>query len=145
MTISIKRVTNTNTPVIPTRGTPSSAGYDLHATEYCDIAPGETKLIGTGIAMAIPDGYFGAIYPRSGISVKQGLRLANCVAVIDSDYRGELKIPLYNDSNNIQTIVPGDRIAQIIIQPYLQFEWEEVNELSKTNRDTGGFGSTGRN
>lgn len=145
MTISIKRVTNTNTPVIPTRGTPASAGYDLHTTEYCDIAPGETKLIGTGIAMAIPDGYFGAIYPRSGISVKQGLRLANCVAVIDSDYRGELKIPLYNDSNNIQTIVPGDRIAQIIIQPYLQFEWEEVNELSKTNRDTGGFGSTGRN
>lgn len=130
--------------VIPTRGTTASAGYDLYSTDESEIWPGETKLIGTGIAMAIPDGYFGAIYPRSGISVKQGLRLANCVAVIDSDYRGELKIPLYNDSNNIQTIVPGDRIAQIIIQPYLQFEWEEVNELSKTNRGTGGFGSTGK-
>lgn len=133
--------------VLPTRGTADSAGMDLYAAiqDTLTITPHETKMIPTGLAMEIPDGYFGAIYPRSGLSTKRGLRLANCVAVIDSDYRGEVGVPLHNDSNDYQDIYPRDRIAQLVIQPYLNVVPTYVASFDKENteRGTGGFGHTG--
>ncbi len=102
-------------------------------------------MLGTGLAMEIPEGYFGAIFARSGLSCKQGLRPSTCVSVIDSDYRGEVKVPLYNDSKEIRHISKGDRISQLVILPYLDTDIQEVNTLEKTERGTGGFGSTGKN
>lgn len=99
--------------------------------------------MGTGLAVAIPDGYFGAIFARSGLSTKQGLRPANCVGVIDSDYRGEVIVALHNDSNDCQTYRNGDRIAQLVIMPYLSASFDEVDELDDTERGDGGFGHTG--
>lgn len=132
--------------IVPTRGSDQAAGYDLYAyaPNGKDINAGGTAMIGTGIAVAIPDGYFGAIYARSGIASKRGLRPANCVGVIDSDYRGELIVALHNDSNEHQAIDGGERIAQLVIQPYQSVELEEVPELSDTDRGEGGFGSTGK-
>jgi len=132
---------------VPTRGSKSAAGYDLYAatSSDCSIAPHETLKIGTGVAVAIPEGYFGAIYARSGLATKQGLRPANCVGVVDADYRGEVIVALHNDTNLTQYINAGDRIAQLVIQPYLNVEFEEVNELDTTDRGEGGFGSTGKN
>jgi len=138
----------------PTRGSEQAAGYDLYANvpDIANpnnssklVASGETAMIGTGIAVAIPDGYFGAIYARSGIATKQGLRPANCVGVIDSDYRGELIVALHNDSTGPKVIEKGERIAQLVIQPYQSVELEEVTDLSDTARGEGGFGSTGKN
>jgi len=138
--------------ILPTRGSTEAAGYDLYANSIkvgsdnweLDIDPGQTVKIGTGIATEIPDGYFGGIYARSGLATKQGLAPANKVGVVDADYRGELIVALHNHSNKIQTIHKGDKIAQLIIQPYLSFEIEEVDELSETERGEGGFGSTGK-
>ena len=93
--------------------------------------------------MEIPEGYFGGVYARSGLSSKKGLRPGNCVGIIDSDYRGEIKVPLHNDSDIVQSIKTGDRIAQLIIQPYLSVEFEEADELSGTERGSGGFGHSG--
>ena len=129
--------------MIPYRGSEEAAGYDLYAIDSVDINPGECKLISTGIAMQLPNGYFGAIFPRSGTAVKRGLRLANCVGVIDSDYRGEVKVPLYNDSQEVQPVEQGERIAQLIILPYATVSFEVVDELSDTVRGNGGFNSTG--
>ena len=129
--------------MIPYRGSEEAAGYDLYSTDSININPGECKLISTGIAMQLPNGYFGAIFPRSGTAVKRGLRLANCVGVIDSDYRGEVKVPLYNDSQEIQTVEQGERIAQLIILPYATVSFEIVDELTDTIRGNGGFNSTG--
>ena len=129
--------------MIPYRGSEEAAGYDLYSTDSIDINPGECKLISTGIAMQLPNGYFGAIFPRSGTAVKRGLRLANCVGVIDSDFRGEVKVPLYNDSQEIQTVEQGERIAQLIILPYATVSFEVVDELTDTIRGNGGFNSTG--
>ena len=100
-------------------------------------------MIGTGLAFELPNRTFGAIYPRSGIASKRGLRLANCVAVIDSDYRGEVKIALHNDSNEVQKVEAGERIAQIVLESYLPMSFEEVDKLSDTERGVSGFGSTG--
>ena len=132
--------------IIPTRGSEYAAGYDLYAYTFNDtikIMPNETKKIRTGISMAIPDGFFGAIFARSGIAVKRGLRPANCVGVIDSDYRGEIIVALTNDTDIEQTVLPNERIAQIVIMPYLQVKFNEVDKLSDTKRGDGGFGSTG--
>ena len=131
--------------VLPTFGTPNSAGGDLRACvdEKIGINPGETAVIPTGLAFEIPEGWFGAIYARSGLACKQGLRPANCVAVIDSDYRGEVMVVLRNDSSMPRIVNPGDRIAQMVLTPYLAVEYEEVPELDETERGTGGFGSTG--
>lgn len=133
--------------VIPTRGSDQAAGYDLYARGLCGecaiIRPHTTRMIGTGIAMEIPDGYFGGIYARSGLATKSGLRPANCVGVVDSDYRGEIKVAVHNDSDQRQEIQDGDRIAQLIIQPYLSVEFEEADELSGTERGSGGFGHSG--
>ena len=130
--------------IIPSRGSSSAAGYDLYTTDEVTIAPGETVLVGTGLAMEIPEGYFGAVFARSGLATKEGLRPANCVGVIDADYRGELKVPLHNDSASERHVVAGERIAQLVIMPFLAVVFEEADELTDTARSTGGFGSTGK-
>lgn len=129
----------------PTHGSSWAAGYDLYAdlSSSIMIQPGETKVIKTNIAVEIPAGYFGGIYPRSGLSTKQGLTLVNCVGVIDADYRGDIRVPLINLSRQWRIIDPGERVAQIIVQPCERVQWAEVPELSDTDRGTGGFGSTG--
>ncbi len=131
--------------VVPTYGSKCAAGMDLSSSDTYSIAPGETVLVHTGISIEIPDGYFGAIYPRSGLATKRGLRLANCVGVVDSDYRGEIMVALYNDSTETQSVELRDRIAQMVIQPYERPQvFDVVNELSDTERGSGGFGHTGR-
>lgn len=144
MKINIKKLTKTAT--IPTRQHEGDAGYDLYADiqEPVIIEPHTTEFIHTGIAIEIPDGYFGAVFARSGLASKQGLRPANCVGVCDSRYRGEYMVALHNDSNVEKTVSTGDRIAQLIVMPYLNVEFNEVDELSNTERGVGGFGSTGR-
>lgn len=132
---------------IPTSGSAYAAGYDLYAClpegEVC-VAPHATAKIGTGLSLAVPEGYFGAIFARSGLATKQGLRPANCVGVCDSDYRGEYIIALHNDSDDQRVIAHGDRIAQLVVMPYLPVEFEECEELPETKRGAGGFGSTGK-
>lgn len=144
MRINIKRIRDD--AIVPTRGSEKAAGYDLYASglsEPTAIHPAATVKIGTGWAMEIPDGYCGLLYARSGLATKQGLRPANCVGVIDSDYRGEIAVGIHNDSNFIRTIENGDRIAQIVITPYLDADYVVTEELSDTARGEGGFGSTG--
>ncbi len=143
MKINIKKLTKT--AIIPTRQHEGDAGYDLYADiqEPVTIEPHETELIHTGIAIEIPIGYFGAIFARSGLASKQGLRPANCVGVCDSRYRGEYMVALHNDSIAARIVSPGDRIAQLVVMPYLSVEFNEVGELSDTERGDGGFGSTG--
>lgn len=130
--------------IIPTYGTEYSAGADLYALldEDLEIKPGETVMIGTGLAMAIPTGYAGLIYARSSLGSKKGLAPANKVGVIDSDYRGEIKVPLFNQSKETQIISKNERIAQIIFTPYLKVNFQETDELNDTTRGTGAFGST---
>ncbi len=130
---------------IPTRGSSAAAGYDLYACldEPVVIEPHTTVKIGTGITAALPDGYFAACFARSGLASRQGLRPANCVGVVDSDYRGEYIVALYNDSDESRTVVDGDRIAQLVVMPYLAVDFETVDTLSDTERGAGGFGSTG--
>ncbi|WP_066685331.1 dUTP diphosphatase [Christensenella intestinihominis] len=132
--------------IIPTYGSEYSAGADLYACleEETVIAPGETKLIHTGIAMEIPVGYAGLIYARSGLASKRGLAPANKVGVVDSDYRGEFMVALHNHSGEPQAVAPGERIAQMVVTPVLAVSFHEVEELGETERGGGGFGSTGR-
>lgn len=143
MEVKIKKLTDTAR--IPTRGSEYAAGYDLYAdiAEAVTIKPHETAKIGTGLSVEIPDGYFGAVFARSGLASKQGLRPANCVGVCDSDYRGEYIVALHNDSEEERIVNPADRIAQLVVMPYLAVEFKEVDELSDTKRGAGGFGSTG--
>lgn len=131
---------------IPTRGSQYSAGYDLYAciNSPVTILPHTTEKIGTGLAIEIPEGYFGAIFARSGLATKEGLRPANCTGVADSDYRGEYIVALHNDTDETKLIMPNERIAQLVIMPYLSVEFEEVTELTDTERGDGGFGSTGK-
>lgn len=145
MNINIKKL-NPNA-VIPTRGTKYAAGADLYACldNAVTIAPGETKFIGCGISLEIPENYAGLIYARSGLSCKQGLAPANKVGVIDSDYRGEIMVALHNHSGEEKTVENHDRIAQLVVTPFLSVDFNEVSELSDTVRGEGGFGSTGKN
>ena len=131
--------------IVPTYGSAAAAGADLYACEGGEvtIGAGETKLIHTGIAMAIPEGLVGLIYARSGLASKRGLAPANKVGVIDSDYRGEIMVALHNHSASSQTVAAGDRIAQLLIMPVLQVELTLADELDDTARGAGGFGSTG--
>lgn len=131
---------------LPTYGTAFSAGADLYACidAPVTIAPHETAQIPTGIAMEIPEGYVGLVYGRSGLACKRNLAPANKVGVIDSDYRGELITFLHNHGAAPQTVEPGERVAQIVLTPYLTAQFLEADELSDTARGTGGFGSTGR-
>lgn len=131
---------------LPTRGSKSAAGYDLYADlpEAVEIQPGEMRMIPTGLSMEIPEGYFGAVFARSGLAMKEGLRPGNCVGVVDSDYRGEFFIGLYNDSGVVRTVEPLERIAQLVILPYLAVTFSETDALGETERGDGGFGSTGK-
>ena len=131
---------------LPTYGTDCAAGADLYAcsSEKISFNPGETKLIKTGIALEVPEGYAGLIYARSGLASKRGLAPANKVGVVDSDYRGEVMVALHNHTNEVKEIDPYERIAQLVIAPYLKAEFNEVDELDETIRGEGGFGSTGK-
>lgn len=144
MNINILRTTDS--AKLPERGSASAAGYDLFADVSQDvtIAPHETKMIGTGLAMEIPEGYFGGIFARSGLSAKEGLRPANCVGVVDSDYRGEIKVALHNDGEVPRVVTSAQKIAQLVVVPFLSIGFTEVSELSDTVRGEGGFGSTGK-
>ena len=144
MKINIKKLTET--AKIPERGSAFAAGYDLFADlkEAVEIKPHETLMINTGVAMEIPEGYWGGIFARSGLAAKESLRPANCVGVVDADYRGPICVALHNDGEVTRTIMPQQKVAQLVVVPFLTVEFEEVSELSDTVRGMGGFGSTGK-
>ena len=130
---------------LPAYGSEFSAGADLYALSEnpIRIAPQETAIVHTGLAVEIPEGYVGLVFARSGLATKKGLAPANKVGVIDSDYRGELRVALYNHTKYVQTVEPFERVAQFVIMPYVAAQFEEAEELSDTVRGEGGFGSTG--
>ena len=144
MNIKVKKLKSDAT--VPTMGSKFAAGADLYSAEDADVViePSETKFIGTGLAMEIPEGYVGLVYARSGLACKRGLAPANKVGVVDSDYRGEIKVALHNHGKEAQTVEKGERIAQMVIAPYLSVNYEEADALSETERGEGGFGSTGK-
>jgi dUTP pyrophosphatase len=143
MIVNYKKLTKTAKE--PTRGSEYSAGFDLYADIEEDIVirPHETIKVGTGLAFELPENTFGAIFARSGIATKQGLRPSNCVGVCDADYRGEYIVALHNDTSIPQIIKPQERIAQMVLLPYISMEFNEVEMLSETVRGNGGFGSSG--
>jgi len=131
---------------LPTYATVSSAGLDLKAVlaEAVTLAPLERKIIGTGLKIALPEGYEAQVRPRSGLAAKHGITVLNAPGTIDADYRGEIGVILVNLSNEPFTVEPGERIAQLIIAQYTQIQWTLVNNLEETERGAGGFGSTGK-
>lgn len=132
---------------VPSYGSPYAAGADLYAFtegQTLTVAPHETVFVHTGIAMEVPEGYAGLIYARSGTACKRGLAPANKVGVVDSDYRGEIMVALHNHSSVAQTVEDGERIAQMVITPYLTADFVEAASLDDTLRGDGGFGSTGK-
>lgn len=137
--------TNSNA-IPPTKGSKYAAGYDLYAciSEPEIIMPHSSVMIGTGIVVEPPVGHFGGVFARSGLATKMGIRPANCVGVIDEDYRGEIKVSLHNDSDAPYTVNPNDRVAQIVFIPYLDNDLVEDNDLTETDRGDSGFGSTGQ-
>lgn len=142
--VNIKKL-NENA-IIPTYGTEYSAGFDLYSVsdEEITINPHETVFIKTGLAMEIPIGYGGFIFARSGLSTKKGLAPVNKVGIIDADYRGEIMVALYNQTDESKTIDAYERIAQMVIMPFITANFIETNELSETERGNNGFGSTGK-
>lgn len=144
MKVNIKKVRPE--AMLPTRGTQGSAGSDLHAClqESLTLRPGERVVIPTGLAIEVPTGYGAFLFARSGLGIKHGVVPSNCVGVIDADYRGEMMVGLVNQGNEAYTIEPQERIAQMVILPVEICEFCEVEELSATQREEGGFGSTGR-
>ncbi len=142
--IKVKRLKEGST--LPARGSDLAAGYDLYAclSEPVQIAPGAVVSVGTGLAMELPAGWFAAIFARSGLAMRQGLRPANCVGVCDADYRGEYIVPLYNDSAEVRVIRSGERIAQMILLPCRTLEFKLTDTLGDTSRGESGFGSTGK-
>ena len=143
MNIPVKKLKENAT--MPTYGSEYAAGADLYACidDAITINPGETHMIPTGLEMELPMGYAGLIYPRSGMASKRGLAPANKVGVVDPDYRGEFMVALHNHSLTPQTVEPNERIAQLVITPFITAQFEETEELSDTVRGAGGFGSTG--
>lgn len=141
----IKFIKLNDKAIVPSYGTPFAAGADLYALldEDIKIESGETVLIHTGIAMQIPDGYAAFVFARSGIATKRGLAPANKVGVIDSDYRGEIMVPIHNHSDKTQEIAAGERVAQMVIMPYATARFVEADVLDDTVRASSGFGSTG--
>lgn len=131
--------------IIPTYGTAQSAGADLYSgmEQPVTIKPGKTEFIHTGIAIAIPEGLVGLVYARSGMACKKGIAPANKVGVIDADYRGEIMVALYNHGNEAVTVEPGDRIAQLVLTPFITAAFDQTDSLDETDRGNGGFGSTG--
>lgn len=147
MNIKVKRICEE--AKLPTRGSEKAAAYDVYAclpdkNALVTIMPHQTMLIGTGLRMAPPEGFYVGVYARSGLSSKEGLRPANCVGVIDEDYRGEYLVAVHNDSEVTRSVRHGDRIAQILLQKRYDMDFEEVDELDTTGRGVGGFGSTGK-
>ena len=144
MKISIKKLDER--AVVPTYGSPYAAGADLYACldEEVVIPPHGTAMIPTGLALELPVGYAGLIYARSGLATKKGLAPANKVGVVDCDYRGEVKVSLHNHTSLPAAVSPGERVAQLVITPYITAEFELSEELSETVRGAGGFGSTGK-
>ncbi len=142
--IAVKKLDERAT--LPTYGSEYAAGADLYAVTDGELifAPGETKFVRTGLAMEIPEGYAGLIYARSGLACKRGLAPANKVGVVDADYRGEVMVALHNHSNTEQKIASGERIAQLVVAPFLKAEFAEAETLRDTVRGEGGFGSTGK-
>ena len=142
-TVPIKRLKDT--AVFPKYGTPYAAGADLYACLEAPVTiePGQTVMIPLGFAMELPEGYAGFVFARSGLAAKRDLAPANKVGIIDSDYRGECMVPLHNHGKQPQSVEPGERVAQMVILPYLAAEFIETDILSETGRGTGGFGSTG--
>lgn len=133
----------TEKAVEPKRGSAEAAGWDLFSNDAYDIAPHSTVKVHTDIAMEIPKGTFGAIFARSGLAIKKGLRPANCVGVIDSDYRGEIIVALHNDTDEFMSVEANTRIAQLVVIPYCEIILTEAGVLDDTDRGEGGFGSTG--
>lgn len=147
MNIKVKRICEE--AKLPTRGSEKAAAYDVYAclpdeNALVTIMPHQTMLISTGLRMAPPEGFYVGVYARSGLSSKEGLRPANCVGVIDEDYRGEYLVAVHNDSEVTRSVRHGDRIAQILLQKRYDMDFEEVDELDTTGRGDGGFGSTGK-
>lgn len=142
--VKIKRVRDK--AIVPSHGSNDAAGYDLYACleNPVSIRPHQTVLIGTGWAMEFPVGLVALLYARSGLASKQGLRPANCVGVVDADYRGEYMVALHNDSEEMRVVKHGDRIAQMVLTSYFAMNYVETNELDSTERGAGGFGSTGK-
>lgn len=143
MKVNVKKL-NENA-VLPSYGSEFAAGADLYACVESEVVinPHETVLIPTGIALELPLGFAGLIYARSGLATKKGLAPANKVGVVDCDYRGEVKVALHNHSQTVQTVAPKERVAQLVITPYLTAQFVVADELSETVRGGGGFGSTG--
>ena len=131
---------------LPTRGSRDAAGYDLYACieEAVEIPPHETRTIDTGLRFELPGGYFAGIFARSGIASREGLRPANCVGICDADYRGNYMVALHNDSDSVRTVTPREKIAQMVVMPFLELEFDVQEELTETERGEGGFGSTGK-
>lgn len=146
MEINVKCIKLRDNAVIPSYGSLGAAGCDLSAAIDSNmvIAPHQTVKIPTGLAMELPEGTFGAIYARSGIATREGLAPANKVGIVDWDYRGEIMVAIHNHSDEYRVVEPGQRIAQLIIQPYIKAIYEEANVLDSTDRGAGGFGSTGK-
>jgi dUTP pyrophosphatase len=146
MVLKVK-IRNTSQNPLPAYATSGSSGLDIKAavTEPVVLKPMERALVPTGLFIELPDGLEAQVRPRSGLAVKQGITCLNTPGTIDSDYRGEIKVLLINLSAQEQIIAPGDRIAQIVIQKFEKIEWESADQLSATERNTGGFGSTGKN
>lgn len=146
MEVNVKYTKLRENAVIPSYESLGAAGCDLSAAidKNVMISPHQTVKIPTGLAMELPEGTFGAIYARSGIATKEGLAPANKVGIVDCDYRGEIMVALHNHSDEYRIVEPGQRIAQLIIQPYIRAIYQEEEELNTTDRGTGGFGSTGK-
>ena len=140
-TIKFKKV-NPGAPT-PAYAKPGDAGMDLCAMEEVEIAPQGTVMVGSGIAMAIPEGYEGEVRPRSGMAAKRGITIANTPGTIDAGYRGEIMLPLYNLGHEMAVVEKGERVAQILIHPVCEATMVEADELSDTDRGVDGFGSTG--
>lgn len=142
MNINIKLINSI--AIMPTRGSTDAAGYDLYTYESGDVNPNETVKFHTGISMEIPKGFVGLVFARSGLGINHGIVPSNCVGVIDSDYRGEIMVALHNHSNETYSVKENERVAQIVIVPFLSVEFKKVTELTNTERGVRGFGSTGK-
>ena len=129
---------------LPKHAKPGDAGLDLTSREDVLLMPHETVIVGTGVAVEIPEGYVGLCFPRSGLASKGYVNLANCVGVVDSGYRGEIKAPLHNISGSVRHVERGERVFQLVVMPYATCECVAVDNLSETERGDGGFGSSGR-
>lgn len=127
----------------PVYAHPGDAGADLTSAESLTLAPGERRMVGTGLAIALPDGWFGAVVPRSGLAAKHGITVVNAPGTVDAGYRGEIRVILLNTGDQPFDIAVGDRIAQLIIQPFVRARFVAVETLPGSDRGTGGFGSTG--